>query len=132
MPVHDLSKVQVLLVDDEADSREVFREVLRGSGATVVTASSMHEALSHLNGWSPDVVISDIAMPDGDGYDLIRAIRAREGNGRSTPAIAVTAYGRDEDRRRALTAGFQKHLTKPIEPSLLLHMVSELARAGEG
>jgi hypothetical protein len=89
------------------------------------TAGDMNEAMRIIQSWSPDIVISDIAMPGGDGYELIRRLR-RKGN--KTPAIAITAHAGDEARIRALAAGFQLHLPKPIEPYELVVSVASLTR----
>ncbi|MEO6325615.1 MAG: response regulator [Thermoanaerobaculia bacterium] len=124
----DLTGCRILLVDDERDAREVVFETLRQAGAQVECAASMHEALAQLDVSLPDVLISDIAMPGGDGFELIRTIRASTVAGRAgLQAIAVTAYARQEDRVRALSEGFQRYLTKPVEPTHLIRMVAELA-----
>ncbi|MDB5299661.1 MAG: two-component hybrid sensor and regulator [Phycisphaerales bacterium] len=122
--------MRVLVVDDEPDAREVVAAILRRAGAEARTAPTTRAALNMLEGgFLPDVIISDIAMPDEDGYDLIRAVRALPPeNGGATPAIALTAYAREEDRLRALDAGFQAHLPKPIDPAALTATTAQLAR----
>lgn len=122
-----LEGVVVLVVDDEHDAREMLREMLGTSKATAVTASSVAEALSLLPGVRPDVVVSDIGMPDEDGYVLIRKLRALpDSAGGRTPAIALTAYARFEDRTKALVAGFNMHVPKPVEPGELLAALGSL------
>jgi CheY-like chemotaxis protein len=121
-----LGGVKVLVVDDEADARALLMEILAGRGAEVRVASSMAEALSLLNEWRPDVLISDIGMPNGSGYDLIREVRRRDALGTRLPAVALTAYARTEDRVQALSAGFHMHVPKPIEPKELLAVIASL------
>jgi signal transduction histidine kinase/ActR/RegA family two-component response regulator len=125
----DLHGTRVLLVDDEPDAREVIAHILKRCGAAITTAGSTREALEMLHGDGiPDVLVSDIAMPDEDGYCLIRELRARPPeHGGALPAIALTAYAREEDRQRALTAGFQNHLAKPVEPADLAQAIADLA-----
>jgi CheY-like chemotaxis protein len=123
-----IAGVRVLVVDDEPDARALLRRLFEERGATVSTASSATEALSILQTERPDVLISDIGMPDEDGYTLIRRVRSlRPEHGGRTPAIALTAYARAEDRVKAVVAGFQHHLSKPIEPVELIVMVASLA-----
>ncbi|HEY6562806.1 MAG TPA: ATP-binding protein [Polyangiaceae bacterium] len=123
----ELEGVTVLVVDDEDDAREMLREMLGACQATVATASSVAEALSLLPELRPDVVVSDIGMPDEDGYVLIRKLRALPDNcGGRTPAIALTAYSRFEDRTKALVAGFNMHVPKPVEPGELLASLGSL------
>jgi signal transduction histidine kinase/ActR/RegA family two-component response regulator len=123
-----LAGLRVLAVDDEPDARDLLSLVLAQGGAEVRAAGSAEEALATLEGWRPDVVVSDIAMPGEDGYGLIRRLRARapEEGGR-IPAVALTAYARAEDRARALAAGFQVHAPKPIDPEELVTVVRALA-----
>jgi CheY-like chemotaxis protein len=125
----ELLGLRVLVLDDEADARELVATVLGECGAHVTTVASAAEAFAAIDRSLPDVVISDIAMPDVDGYAFIRKLRARtSASGRDIPAAALTAYARVEDRRRALVSGFQMHLPKPIEPAELLAVVGSLAR----
>jgi PAS domain S-box-containing protein len=123
-----LEGVRVLVVDDEADVREVVATMLERCGVRVSLAASVPEALDLLRRERPEVLISDIGMPEEDGYALIRKVRALpvESGGR-VPALAMTAYARMEDRTRALLAGYQMHLPKPIEPTELLVVVATLA-----
>jgi PAS domain S-box-containing protein len=123
----ELEGRHVLVVDDEEDARELVRSVLESAGAKVQTAVSASQALSCISENKPDVIVSDIGMPERDGYDFIRALRElpRDRGGR-IPAVALTAFARLEDRRRALAAGFQNHATKPIEPQELLFVVANL------
>ena len=122
-----LQNVRVLLVDDDADGLDLTTVMLTNSGAQVKTAVSVAAALDVLESWPADVLVSDIEMPGEDGYELLRRIRAKERGGRTRlPALALTAYGRPEDRRRTLAAGFNLHLAKPIDPSELVLAVANL------
>ena len=119
---------KVLVVDDEPDSRHVVVRLLVRAHAQVREAGSVAAALEVLDGWTPDVLISDIAMPGEDGYSLLRRLRASaDAKRRELPALALTAFVRPEDQAQALAAGFQTHLPKPFEPSALLHAISSLA-----
>ena len=123
-----LDGLRVLVVDDEADTRELLRTVLEQCGSEVRTAGSADEALVLFAESKPDVLVSDIGMPGEDGYDLIGKVRGLEaGLTNRVPAIALTAYARLEDRIRALNAGFQVHIPKPIEPAELVAVVASLA-----
>jgi len=132
---HSLNGVRVLLVDDEADIRELMVATLEAAGAAVMAAGSADEALGVLKEREVDVLLADIAMPERDGYDLIRAVRATPSARVSkTPAAAVTACARDDERVRALSAGFQLHVPKPVEPDALVSAVASLvatANAGQ-
>jgi len=121
-----LNSLTVLVVDDDEDARDLISTTLQHEGANVLAAASLRAALDILTSTLPDVVVSDIAMPNGTGYDLARQIRANPRMA-AVPAIALTAYGRMEDRERALKAGFDSHLVKPVEP---LHLVEAVAAAG--
>ena len=124
----DLTGVQVLLVDDEADARHLVKKLLEGCHAGVRTAASAAEALAMLAEKNVDVIISDIGMPVFDGYEFIRQVRARPPEqGGTVPAMALTAFARSEDRMRAMMAGYNLHLSKPIEPNELLIAVASLA-----
>jgi signal transduction histidine kinase/DNA-binding response OmpR family regulator len=124
-----LDAMRVLVVDDEEDSRILVRELLAARGARVVVAGSADEAMRHMAAFRPHVLVSDIGMPEVDGYTLIRNVRALPPEmGGDTPAIALTAYARSEDRRRAVNEGFQMHVAKPVDPSELLIRVADLAR----
>ncbi len=127
-----LNAVRVLVVDDEADTRELLRAILAQCGAEVTVVASARAALEALERAPFDVLISDIVMPDEDGYDLIRKVRARDAErGGQIPALAVTAYARIEDRTAAIAAGFQQHAVKPIEPAELAAAVAHLVGRGE-
>jgi signal transduction histidine kinase/ActR/RegA family two-component response regulator len=124
----DLTGVHVLAVDDEADARRLIKSILSRCGATVETVGSATEALECLKKTRPHVFITDIGMPGEDGYAIIRKIRQLDaGNGGNIPAIALTAFARSEDRRRAILSGFQMHVAKPVEPSELVAIVANLA-----
>jgi PAS domain S-box-containing protein len=120
-----LSGIKVLVVDDEADARQLIRRVLIECGADVALAGSADEAMKFVETFRPDIMISDVGMPDQDGYDLIRRVRARVA-AKTLPAVALTAFARSEDRRRALLAGFQTHVSKPVEPAELVAVVASL------
>ena len=123
-----LSGVDVLVVEDEADARELIRTMLEQLGAGVVTASSAREGLAALDRGPLDVLLSDIEMPGMDGYSFMRAVRERPvERGGQIPAAALTAYARPEDRDAALRAGFQLHVPKPVQPAELAAVVSSLA-----
>jgi PAS domain S-box-containing protein len=122
-----LDGLKVLAVDDEVDTREVLRTAFEQCGAEVTTAASASEALALLLETRPDVLISDIGMPDEDGYELISKVRALSvESGGKIPAVALTAYARAEDRLRALRAGYQMHVPKPVELAELVAIVSRL------
>ncbi len=121
--------LEVLLVDDDEDSRDLIALMLEDAGAKVARASSAAEALELLGLGAPDVIVSDIGMPDVDGYALVRQIRSLPSDGGGTvPAIALTAYARSVDGDRALAAGFQAHVTKPVDPDTLTAAVARLTR----
>jgi signal transduction histidine kinase/ActR/RegA family two-component response regulator len=127
-PGVSLAGTSVLIVDDENDARELVGSVLAAVGAEVWMAASVEEGLEIIGRQHPDVVVSDIGMPERDGYDLIRAIRALPAAaGGRTPAIALTAFARSEDRTRAMLAGYQVHVAKPIEPQELIATIKSLA-----
>jgi CheY-like chemotaxis protein len=122
-----LQGVRVLVVDDDADVRGMMETVLSERGAQVTSAASAGEALDSVTRETPDVLVSDLAMPEMDGYALLRELRGRS-EFTWIPAAAVTAYARAEDRRQALLAGFQMHVAKPIEPDELVAVVASLAK----
>ena len=124
----DLRGLRVLAIDDEADALGLLRNVLEASGATVVTMNSAREALEHIETIAPDVVVTDLGMPDMDGFDFITQLRASPGRSRNTPAAALTAFARSEDRTRALQTGFEMHLAKPVDPGELVASVARLVR----
>jgi PAS domain S-box-containing protein len=125
-----LTNVQVLVVDDEPDSRELVASVLEQAGATVMTATTAPEALTMLMRSKPNVLLSDIGMPEIDGYMLMQQVRALPAeHGGQVPAIALTAYAGEIDQQQALAAGFQQHLAKPIEPEALVRAIATLVKA---
>ncbi|WOD39787.1 PAS domain-containing protein [Nodosilinea sp. E11] len=125
----DLTGVRVLAVDDEPDARELLTVVLTMYGADVLTVTSAAEVLTALTSFQPDVLVSDIGMPYDDGYSLIQQIRGLPPEqGGQIPAIALTAYARDEDYKRAIASGFQQQVTKPLNPEQLVQVVGTLAR----
>ncbi|BAY20623.1 multi-sensor hybrid histidine kinase [Calothrix sp. NIES-2100] len=124
----DLTGIRVLSVDDEPDTRELFTTLLTQSGAEVLTVAAAAEVLAALETFQPDIIVSDIGMPNVDGYALIQQIRSLPPEqGGKIPAIALTAYARIEDQQRALAAGFQHHISKPIELEKLVQAIADLA-----
>jgi PAS domain S-box-containing protein len=124
-----LAGVRVLVVDDEADARTLLRRVLEDCDAIVTTAASAAQGFALLQAQQPDVVVSDIGMPGEDGLSLIRRIRALPADqGGRTPALALTAYARLEDRLKAVVAGFQLHTAKPVDPTELITMIASLTK----
>ncbi len=122
-----LAGVRVLVVDDDADSRDFLVFALKDSGAIATAVNSASSALDVLVSFKPDVLISDIGMPDEDGYTLIRQVRTLPpAQGGQIPAIAVTAYVGDRDRHEAISAGFQRHVSKPVMPDALVNVIVEL------
>ena len=129
----DLAGVRVLVVDDDSDARELVTVVLEMSGVEVRAAGTATEALALLEEATPDVVISDIGLPDRDGYALIRSIRTLADDGKkNVPVIALTAFAHNDDRTRALVAGFNRHLGKPVEPAALVKAVADVIGSGRG
>jgi PAS domain S-box-containing protein len=125
--IYALSDVRLLVVDDETDTRELVQTVLAQAGAVVEAAGSAREALELLTRFTPEVIVSDVGMPDEDGYAFMRHVRALEDEAlRRVPAIALTAYTRSADRAKALAAGFTTHLGKPINVSELIGTVAKL------
>ena len=125
--------VRALVVDDDSDTRELLAEVLRSRGVVVTAASSAEEGLAALDREVPDILLSDIAMPDHDGFDLIRRVRARPADrGGHVPAVAITAYARPEDTERSLASGYQMHVTKPVDMDELIATVASLTATGRG
>jgi signal transduction histidine kinase len=122
-----LDGITALVVDDDPDALDLLRAVLEHSGATVVAARSVAAALGELDLSVPDVILSDVGMPGEDGYDLMRAVRARSAErGGDRPAIAVTAYAGSTDSASALAAGYQRHVAKPIDPAVLVSAIAEV------
>jgi signal transduction histidine kinase len=123
----DLGGRRILVVDDEADAREMLEMVLRGCYAEVRTAASADEAMEAIVAWRPDLMVSDIGMPGEDGYSLIARVRALDAEeGGRTLAVALTAFARLEDRMRVLGAGFEMHVAKPVEPAELVMVIASL------
>ncbi|MFL5582291.1 MAG: response regulator [Gemmatimonadaceae bacterium] len=127
-PPAALKGLRVLVVEDETDTRQMVAFALTAAGAEVKTAARAQEALDTLEGWTPDVLVSDIGMPGVDGYAFIGEVRRREADsGGRLPAIALTAYAGIEARRSAISAGFQTHLAKPLDPAEMVAVVAKLA-----
>jgi len=125
----DLSGLRVLLVDDEPDTLEILRMILSQFGANVRGAGSTTEAMNALLEWKPDVLVSDLGMPEEDGYALIQRVRAlKPEQGCDIPAAALTAHVREEDRVLALAAGYQIHIKKPVDPAKLALAVANLGK----
>jgi PAS domain S-box-containing protein len=123
-----LANVHVLVVDDEPDSRNLLKRLLEQRHAVVQARGSVADALQAIDERAFDVVLSDIAMPGRDGYDLVRHLRALPGEKAAIPAIALTAFARADDRRLALHAGFQHHISKPVDPDELFAVIASVAR----
>ncbi|MGN6370892.1 MAG: ATP-binding protein [Phycisphaerae bacterium] len=131
-PVADISGMRVLVVDDEPDSRAMMKRMLEEQNANVILAASAAEALELLKRHRPDLLVSDIGMPGEDGYALMRRVRSlAPDHGGQTPAVALTAFARVEDRMKAVMAGFQHHVAKPVEPAELIAMMASLRKRGE-
>ncbi|WP_394845101.1 response regulator [Pendulispora brunnea] len=125
----NLGGVHVLVVDDDAENRAAIQELLEDNGVRITTAANVSDALETFEHDVPDVVLSDLGMPGEDGFDLIRRIRARpKDQGGAVPAAALTGQTRLEDRRKALRAGFMKHVAKPVDAYELIAIVSSLVR----
>jgi CheY-like chemotaxis protein len=122
----ELSGLSVLYVDDAADARELVTRLLNDCDTQIMTAPTAEDALRILEKEHPDVIVSDISMPGMDGYELIRRIRAKKSADRKVPAIALTAHARDEDRVKALRAGFDLHIAKPVQPAELMAAIRSL------
>lgn len=123
----EIEGIHVLVVDDEKDARDLVAELLLRCKVRVSTAASARHALAIVESERPTVVVSDIGMPEEDGYSLIRKIRALPpSKGGNTPAVALTAYARAEERTRTLVAGFNMHVPKPVEPTELLAVLASL------
>jgi PAS domain S-box-containing protein len=129
----DLSGLRVLVVDDEPDTREMLRIMIERFGAQVRVCASSREAVGVFQEWPPDIIVSDIEMPGEDGYQLMRQIRdLAPTRGGTTPAVALTAYARAEDRARAISAGYQMHVAKPADPVELALAIARLASRRNG
>ena len=123
---HALEGLRILLVEDEPDASELIALVLKGSGAHVEAVESVGDALQRLPLFIPDVLLSDIGLPVESGYDLIRKVRSLDTNMNKVPAIALTAFATENDRKKTLSAGFQAHLAKPVEPGDLVRTIQTL------
>jgi CheY-like chemotaxis protein len=125
-PLKDLS---VLVVDDDPDTQELYSHLLRAYGAAVQAAGCMTDALQVIDTVPVDVLVSDIAMPGGSGLDLIEAVRVRErtDGGRAVPAIAISAYSQELVAAASLSAGFQRFLSKPVDPRQLAEAIAQVA-----
>jgi CheY-like chemotaxis protein len=129
VPTTSLMGLRILAVDDEIDATAVTAAILGSADAEVKTAASVSQAMNLMKQWRPDVLISDIGMPDEDGYDLIRKVRAQPSESqRNIPAIALTAFARTRDRLKVLSAGYQMHVPKPIEPLELVTVVASVMK----
>ncbi|MBD3882892.1 PAS domain S-box protein [Phormidium tenue FACHB-886] len=125
---HDLTSIRVLAVDDDPDARDLLTVLLSQYGADVLAVASAEEVMTNLESFQPDVLVSDIGMPEVDGYTLIQQVRALPAaKGGLIPAIALTAYARDDDYQQSLSSGYQWHVTKPLEPERLIRAVVALA-----
>jgi CheY-like chemotaxis protein len=123
-----LDGLKVLVVDDEPDARDIIRRFLASHHANVMVACGADEAIEIMKTFRPDVLLSDIGMPGKDGYQFIQDVRSMQtADGADVPAVALTAFVRTEDRRRALLAGYQSHLAKPVDPGELVAVVAMLA-----
>lgn len=122
----NLSGVHIFVIDDEADARDLLQRVLEGAGAEVTCLESAQDALTALQERRPRAIVSDIGMPGMDGYQFMRLLRANEAKKEKIPALALTAFARAEDRKRALLAGYQAHLAKPFDVAELILLLSDL------
>jgi CheY-like chemotaxis protein len=123
-----LDGIKVMVVDDQTDAQELIRRVLEDCGAQVITCSSAAEALPILQREKPAVLLSDIGMPEIDGYEFLKKVRALGADrGGQVPAVALTAFARSEDRTKALLSGFAVHVTKPVEPNELAATIASVA-----
>jgi CheY-like chemotaxis protein len=121
-----LDHVHVFVIDDEPDARDLLRTVLEDQGAKVTLFASAEDALDALKMTKPTVLVCDVGMPQTDGYQLIRKLRAEEARGERIPALALTAFARAEDRKRSLVAGYQAHLAKPFDVGELILVIADL------
>lgn len=129
MPDTRLKDIKVVAVDDDPDSRELLTAVLESSGAQAIVVGSGREALSAIRKARPDVFISDLAMPEMDGYELIRNVQELREKVGSVPSIAVTGSARNDERVRSRRAGFELHFTKPVDPDKLVAAIAELVES---
>ena len=127
LAVPQLQGIRILAVDDDRDALALVREILEATGATVFTADSAQQALETLERTTPDVLLTDLGMPQMSGFELIERVRhAERAEIREIPAVALTAYARSEDRAKSLRSGFQMHLAKPIDPGELMAAIASL------
>ncbi|HEX7137905.1 MAG TPA: response regulator, partial [Vicinamibacterales bacterium] len=129
-PLRELLRgVVAMVIDDEPDARDLVQRLLEDAGASVSAWANAKDALQSIrDGFLPDVIVSDVGMPDQDGYEFMSRVRQMKGTIASVPAAALTALARVQDRRRALLAGYQTHLAKPVDPTELVATVASLAR----
>jgi CheY-like chemotaxis protein len=121
------SGIRVLVVEDDPETREILAAILDRSGFSYRMAGRASEALSILDEWQPDAIVSDIGMPDMDGYEFVRELRQRTAEqGGRIPALALSAFARAEDRERAMSSGYQGHIAKPVDPADLVRAIAEL------
>ncbi|MET0595140.1 MAG: ATP-binding protein, partial [Polyangiaceae bacterium] len=126
-----LQGLRILLIDDDDDARDLISLVLSDAGAVVEAAGSAAEGFESFRARAPDVLVSDIGMPEEDGYSFIRRVRALPANtGGNVPAIALSAFASDRDRQHAITAGFTAHIAKPVDPEALVSIVASVAESG--
>ena len=123
---NSLNGLRILLVEDEPDARELLAVLLQGSGANVESVDCAGDALQRLRLSTPDLLLSDIGLPRESGYDLIRQVRSLSSDINKIPAIALTAFATESDREKSLSAGFQAHLAKPVEPDQLVATIKGL------
>ncbi|MBD1821084.1 response regulator [Cyanobacteria bacterium FACHB-DQ100] len=122
--MESLEQINIFVVDDDPDTRDLLRFMLEDEGANVTVATNAKEALSLLEKELPTILVSDVAMPEMDGFQLIGLVRELP-QGAELPAIALTAYAREEDRLQAINAGFNDYLTKPIDPVELMRVIQQ-------
>jgi CheY-like chemotaxis protein len=128
-PSRPLEGIRVMVVEDEPDALDLLERVLREAGAEVVASRSAEDALERFRGKTVDILVSDIGMPGMDGCELIRHVRAFPDDARArVPAIAVSAYARTEDGERALAAGYQRYIAKPVDVAALIGAIAALTR----
>jgi CheY-like chemotaxis protein len=130
--LYNLQGKKILVVDDDQDSQELLAFMLEQEGAEIQTVSSAVDALNIIPQWQPDVLLSDIGMPQIDGYTLIREIRnLPKEQGGQVPAIALTAYAAEADKETALSSGFQQHIAKPVDPVECIGAIIQLLKKSE-
>lgn len=127
--MESLRQVNIFVVDDDPDTRDLLRFMLEEEGAIVTVATNAKEALSLLEKELPTILVSDVAMPEMDGFQLIAQIRELP-QGAELPAIALTAYAREEDRLQAIRSGFNDYLTKPVDPLELMQLIQRYCLPG--